>query len=715
MNIPDTPETPAELPQLAFDGENSPFVQLASDVVAVKKAVRRKRIPVLDGDDPSKIETTLPETLVQVETKPRVKRPIKVVTPVELPEHAALGGALPTLFQEGNSDESTVSDPAEPSALSAASEEFVATAVRPGVDAVAVLVEPNDPGHSADASPALGLLPPSRVASTPVAPTAFADVISGQYDADETDVGLAVPKRVLAPLPESPKLHKMLAQSGFGSRLEMEALIAQGQVTVNNEVAHTGQRVQFGDQIRINGKPIKVRFDPPALRVLAYHKPAGEVVTHDDPQNRPTVFRRLPKLYQGKWQSVGRLDLNTEGLLLFSNSGELANKLMHPRFGLEREYAVRVLGALSTAERERLLSGVQLDDGPAQFKGIEDGGGDGANVWYQVTIAEGRNREVRRMFESVGHAVSRLIRIRYGAMVLPRGLKRGVFMELDESDIASLGFAAGHLQPEARRDRVAREAADGDASRDSRRGRGLRGRNRGRDRLPTEAQYPTAERLAADAQRHAQTGDSDNGDGELRDQPERESNRRDGQSNLQGRGQGANQGRTSGGGQNSNRNQRGRNGQSTNNGQSNSGSANPGQGNFGPGNGDRNSERNAERNSPSTQHQSGARGADEDYDPFEFQPPPSATHESRLPGAGGRNRRGPAGGFGGGGAGGQPDPMQTSLGYIGADSFRRANAPRGGGGGGGGGQGNRGRSGGGGGGSGGGSNGGGRGRSRGRG
>jgi 23S rRNA pseudouridine2605 synthase len=186
-----------------------------------------------------------------------------------------------------------------------------------------------------------------------------------------------------------------------------------------------------------------VRIAPPPARVIAYHKPVGEVVTHDDPQNRPTVFRKLPRLYQGKWQSVGRLDLNTEGLLLFTSSGELANKLMHPRFGLEREYAVRVLGALSNEEKQRLLDGIALDDGRAQFGSIEDGGGEGANTWYRVTISEGRNREVRRLFEAVGHAVSRLIRIRYGAMVLPRGLKRGAWMELDERDIRSLVQAVG--------------------------------------------------------------------------------------------------------------------------------------------------------------------------------------------------------------------------------------------------------------------------------
>jgi len=270
----------------------------------------------------------------------------------------------------------------------------------------------------------------------------FEDVVSGVFDAAESEADSVALKRVLPPQPESPKLHKVLAQAGMGSRLEMEQLILEGRITVNNEPAHIGQRVQFGDHVKVNGKPIRFKIAPPPARVLAYHKPAGEVVSHDDPQNRPTVFRKLPKLFQGKWQSVGRLDLNTEGLLLFTSSGELANNLMHPRFGLEREYAVRVLGALTLDEKHKLLDGVRLDDGMAQFGSIEEGGGEGSNCWYRVTISEGRNREVRRMLESVGHAVSRLIRIRYGSMVLPRGLKRGAWVELDEADIRLLTRAS---------------------------------------------------------------------------------------------------------------------------------------------------------------------------------------------------------------------------------------------------------------------------------
>jgi len=291
----------------------------------------------------------------------------------------------------------------------------------------------------------------AKTAPTPPTPYKaidLADVVSGQFDDEDAVEAVAqdLGKRVLAPETDSPKLHKVLAQAGMGSRLEMEKLITEGRIAVNNELAHVGQRVQYGDQIKVDGKPIRIRIDPPPARVIAYHKPAGEIVSHDDPQNRPSVFRKLPRLQNGKWQSVGRLDLNTEGLLLFTSSGELANQLMHPRFGLEREYAVRVLGALSKDEKQKLLDGVMLDDGPAQFGSIEDGGGEGSNCWYRVTISEGRNREVRRMMEAVGHAVSRLIRIRYGAMVLPHGLRRGAWLELDESDICSLMRAAGTIE-----------------------------------------------------------------------------------------------------------------------------------------------------------------------------------------------------------------------------------------------------------------------------
>ena len=309
-------------------------------------------------------------------------------------------------------------------------------------------------------------------------------MLSGAYDVDPPDdadesVATVPPKRVLAPDPDAPKLQKVLAQAGIGSRRDIEQLVAEGRITVNGEAAHVGQRISFGDQMRIDGKPIKARIVPPPPRVLAYHKPAGEVVTHDDPQHRPTVFRRLPRLAQGKWQSVGRLDINTEGLLLFTNSGELANQLMHPRFGIEREYAVRVLGALDEAERERLLAGVEVDGQAAAFKSVEDGGGEGANRWYRVVITEGRNREVRKLFEAVGHAVSRLIRVRYGSVVLPRGLRRGIWVDLDEADVWTLRRAARPPQRPAQ----GAQPAEGEAAvprtegeRRSRRG-GRKGRN----------------------------------------------------------------------------------------------------------------------------------------------------------------------------------------------------------------------------------------------
>ncbi len=290
----------------------------------------------------------------------------------------------------------------------------------------------------------------------------FAQVLAGEFDAEpaaETLSAEALPhKRVLAPEPEAPKLQKVLAQAGVGSRRDMEQLIVEGRITVNNQAAHVGQRISWGDQLRIDGKPVKVRIAPPPPRVLAYHKPAGEVVTHDDPQQRPTVFRQLPRLAHGKWQSVGRLDINTEGLLLFTNSGELANQLMHPRFGVEREYAVRILGNLDEAAREKLLAGVEIDGQVAGFKSIEDGGGEGANRWVRVVITEGRNREVRKLFEAVGHAVSRLIRIRYGCVVLPRGLRRGVWVDLAEGDVRALRQLARPPRPAPGEPREQREA-----------------------------------------------------------------------------------------------------------------------------------------------------------------------------------------------------------------------------------------------------------------
>ena len=244
------------------------------------------------------------------------------------------------------------------------------------------------------------------------------------------------------------KLHKVLADAGMGSRRDMEDLIVQGRVSVNGLPAHIGQRIGPTDQVRINGKPVhrKIQTKPP--RVIMYHKPAGEIVSQSDPEGRPTVFDRLPKPRQGRWIAVGRLDFNTEGLLLFTTSGELANRLMHPRYGVEREYAVRILGELSQENTAQLKSGITLDDGQAKFLRLAMGGGDGANRWYHVALSEGRNREVRRMFEAVGHTVSRLIRTRYGIFLLPPRLRRGKWEEIEAGGIYNLMKSAGLKMPQ---------------------------------------------------------------------------------------------------------------------------------------------------------------------------------------------------------------------------------------------------------------------------
>lgn len=243
-----------------------------------------------------------------------------------------------------------------------------------------------------------------------------------------------------------PKLHKVLAEAGVGSRREMEELIIAGRVSVNGQPAHIGQRVGENDQVRVNGRLITRpnRKKPP--RVILYHKPAGEIVSHDDPQGRANVFGRLPKLKVGKWLSVGRLDLNTEGLLILTTSGEIANRLMHPRYGAEREYAVRVLGELAPEQQQQLVKGIQLDDGEAKFGTLEYLGGEGSNRWYRVTLHEGRNREVRRMFEAAGVTVSRLIRTRFGEIVLPRNLRRGRWEELEPTMAQALMVQLGLLK-----------------------------------------------------------------------------------------------------------------------------------------------------------------------------------------------------------------------------------------------------------------------------
>ncbi len=237
---------------------------------------------------------------------------------------------------------------------------------------------------------------------------------------------------------EPVRLHKVLADAGYGSRRELEEWIVAGRVSVNGMPAGVGQKVGPGDRVKINGKLVNLRFTERAPRVLMYHKPEGEIVSRDDPEGRPSVFERLPVLRKGRWIAIGRLDFNTSGLLLFTNNGELANRMMHPRYELEREYAVRVIGELTDEQVEALKNGIALEDGEARFSSVLDGGGEGSNHWYRVTISEGRNREVRRMFEAIGLTVSRLMRVRYGPVQLPRQLKRGGWAEMQEVDVRAL-------------------------------------------------------------------------------------------------------------------------------------------------------------------------------------------------------------------------------------------------------------------------------------
>ncbi|ELY4573487.1 23S rRNA pseudouridine(2605) synthase RluB [Cronobacter turicensis] len=248
----------------------------------------------------------------------------------------------------------------------------------------------------------------------------------------------------------SEKLQKVLARAGHGSRREIEAMIEAGRVSVDGKIATLGDRVEVTPalKIRIDGHLISVKESVEQIcRVLAYYKPEGELCTRSDPEGRPTVFDRLPKLRGARWIAVGRLDVNTCGLLLFTTDGELANRLMHPSQEVEREYAVRVFGQVDDNKVRELARGVQLEDGPAAFKTIRFSGGEGINQWYNVTLTEGRNREVRRLWEAVGVQVSRLIRVRYGDIPLPKGLPRGGWTELDLAQTNYLRELVG-LPPE---------------------------------------------------------------------------------------------------------------------------------------------------------------------------------------------------------------------------------------------------------------------------
>lgn len=495
---------------------------------------------------------------------------------------------------------------------------------------------------------------PAEAAPGPDAGELFAAVVAGEFDPADDEAGAAsdapaaaaeapaaeaaeaarepveegADKRVLLPDPDAPKLHKVLAQSGIGSRRDMEQAIIDGRVAVNGETAHTGMRISFGDRVTLDGKPVRVRIAPPPARVIAYHKPVGEVVSHDDPQQRPTVFRKLPRLSQGKWQSVGRLDINTEGLLLFTNSGDLANKLMHPRFGVEREYAVRVLGTLEKEAKERLLAGVEIEGQSAAFKSIEDGGGEGVNHWYRVVITEGRNREVRKLFDAVGLTVSRLIRIRYGCVVLPRGLKRGVCVDLGENDLRALRQMTDGGRPEGRRDQPRQErhgnkprGPDGDRP-ERQAGGGHAGA--GKKKHPPQQQQPPRDNKRRDRGDRVDRGErfeSDRLPGELREpgDPAR--------------------------------------------------IPNPLQQTF---------DKRAIQRERSTRHE-------DDFENGPIPNPLQQTYDKRFVqgnrgfGGGGGGGKGQKGKGGGGGSQREPDPMQTSVGYIGADSFTRKAHGKGGG------------------------------------
>jgi 23S rRNA pseudouridine2605 synthase len=244
------------------------------------------------------------------------------------------------------------------------------------------------------------------------------------------------------------KLQKVLAQAGFGSRRMMEEWIANGQVIVNGETATLGMRVAEGDLVKAERRTIRVGEGDHAVRVLLYHKPEGEIVSRDDPGKRSSVFDKLPKLRGKKWIAVGRLDFNTSGLLIFTTSGELANRLMHPRFEVEREYAVRVQGVMTEVQiNQALKQGIELEDGLVRFEKLEDQGGEGFNHWYRVMLKEGRNRVVRRTFDALGLPVSRLMRIRFGIINLPPRLKRGMTAELGVGEVAQVmdwvGIVAG--------------------------------------------------------------------------------------------------------------------------------------------------------------------------------------------------------------------------------------------------------------------------------
>lgn len=274
----------------------------------------------------------------------------------------------------------------------------------------------------------------------------------------------------------SERVQKVLAARGLGSRREIEGWIERGEVKVNQRTAKLGDQVGPDDVIRVRGRVIHMAEH--AHRWLVYHKPVGEICSRSDPEGRRPVFASLPRLKGQRWVAVGRLDLNTSGLLLFTTDGELANRLMHPSRSLEREYAVRVLGEVPDDTRRMLLEGVELEDGPARFDALEERGGDGANHWFHVVVSEGRNRLVRRLWDAVGVTVSRLIRVRYGPVVLGRGLKTGDCRDLEIREVEALYDAVEMPVPESVRERGRRRGP----GRNARPARGKRAKSGGRVR-----------------------------------------------------------------------------------------------------------------------------------------------------------------------------------------------------------------------------------------
>jgi 23S rRNA pseudouridine2605 synthase len=234
------------------------------------------------------------------------------------------------------------------------------------------------------------------------------------------------------------RIQKCLARLGYGSRRGIEAWIKDGRIQINGETAHLGDQMSTSDEVTLDGNSLQLQEEQLETRVLMYHKPAGEICTASDPEGRRSVFESLPRLDVGRWVGVGRLDLNTSGLLLFTNDGGLANKLMHPSGHMPREYAVRILGDVMPSMLKKLTNGVMLEDGDARFEDIVESGGTGANNWYHVVIMQGRNRIVRRLWESQGVKVSRLQRVRFGPIVLPRSLRPGSWLELDSAQIELL-------------------------------------------------------------------------------------------------------------------------------------------------------------------------------------------------------------------------------------------------------------------------------------